>query len=110
MLFNLKKKKCRIRKIICRLIFLNKLCRIRNIYMSFNIKRHIDTRVIFRWLSYILGLTSSHHEVSLNTNGRSALVECCFPTRVGKESIIHVQQVHCEAAYSSVMALWGKSP
>ena len=33
---------CRIGKIICRLIFFN--------YVSFDIKRHKNTRVIFRWI------------------------------------------------------------
>jgi len=45
-----KKINCRIRKIICRFFFFIINCvSYKKNYMSFSIKRHIDTRVIVRW-------------------------------------------------------------
>ena len=48
MLFNLKKNYMSYEKNYMSFIFCW-ICRVINIYMSFNIKRHIDTRLIFRW-------------------------------------------------------------
>jgi len=52
-------------------LFWINICRIRNIYLSFNIKRHIDTRVIFRCassLSSSIGTWSVCEDVDASEN------------------------------------------